>query len=100
MYNPFFDPSQMTIKEIQEKIDKTSIQLNNARIYGMNCAIIETMEGIINACNDEIINRLAAREAKEMRENPCIFDPESYLESPKEKAQNGRKRKSKYQPEW
>lgn len=101
MYNPFFDASALTVRELYEKIDEVSIRLSNARQHGMSMQIQETMSGVIMACQAELENRIAAVQAAEMKKTTCVFDTDEYLDNIERKEKrNDRKRKSKFQPGW
>lgn len=100
MFNPFFDPTTLSVAELNEKIDDMTIKLNNARSCGINFDIQQTMSGVIMACQDELYNRMSALEAAEMQKQKCVFDTEEYLGDEKKEKRNDRKRKSKFQPGW
>ncbi len=101
MFNPFFDASALTLQELNDKIDEISVRISSARTAGISHDIIQTMQSVIMACEDEIQQRAgkAQLDAIEKEKDNCVFDTESYLNSSTDK-KNESTRKSIYKREW
>lgn len=103
MFNPFFDPSTFTDKELQLKINEQSMRIASARAAGMGDAIVSNMQIVLNQCYDEIELRQGTKEKSTYDDaDPCVFDMESYLTDNDEdsKKKNESSRKQIYKSQW
>lgn len=102
MFNPFFDPSSLTDKELQAKINEQSDRITQARSAGMPHNMIQSMYQVLQACDEEVMMRHARRELEQTRdEDSCVFDTESYLKSEEDKkTKNESPRKQIYKSGW
>ncbi|EPE1232095.1 hypothetical protein ACSGOQ_005345, partial [Escherichia coli] len=62
MFNPFFDPSTMTEKELQLKINEQSMRITSARAAGMSDMIVGNMQTVLNQCYAELEIRQGQKE--------------------------------------
>ena len=103
MFNPFFDPSTMTEKELQLKINEQSLRITSARAAGMSDMIVGNMQTVLNQCDAELEIRQGQKEKTSYDEqDPCIFDMNSYLTDNEEdqKKKNESTRKQIYKSQW
>ncbi len=103
MFNPLFDPSSFSDKELQEKINEQSLRISQARSAGMNDLIIGNMQLVLNQCYDEFTIRQGRKEQSSLEdEGPCVFDMNSYLNDNEEdsKKKNESSRKQIYKSGW
>lgn len=102
MFNPFFDPSNMTDRELNEKIVSQSERVAIARASGISSDIVSHMYAVVIACEDELSLRYAKKEAIALKEDDsCIYDTEKYVtDNSEERGKNDSKRKQKYKPGW
>ena len=99
MFNPFFDPTSLTEKELIDKIDEMSARVVKARMSGINFEIIENMKIIILSCEEEIRTRSGIKSLNEVKkEDPCIFQSD-YDYSKTDKNDESTK-KSISRPQW
>lgn len=102
MFNPFFDPSTLSDKELQEKINEQSTRITQARVAGMSDSIITSMYQVLQACDEEVMLRTAKKQVEKVQdEDNCIFDTDSYLKSEEDKkVKNESTRKQIYKSGW
>ncbi len=99
MFNPFFDTSTLTDKELFNKIDEMSARMVRARMSGISFDIIENMKIIILSCEEELRTRSGSKELKEIhKDDPCIF--ESDRDYSKEAKTDESTKKSISRPQW
>ncbi|EON7637126.1 hypothetical protein ABV23_RS01370 [Escherichia coli] len=102
MFNPFYDPSGMSDKELQQKINDQSLRISSARAAGMSDSIIGNMQIVLNQCYEEMTLRQGRKEKDTYEEaDPCIFDMNSYLSDEEDsKKTNESSRKQIYKSQW
>lgn len=102
MFNPLFDPSTLTDRELQKKIEEQTMRISSARSAGISDDIIAAMYGVLQSCEDELSLRYGSRQAEKMQdEDPCVFDMNSYLSDENEdKKTNESSRKQIYKSGW
>lgn len=102
MFNAFFDPSSMSDKELQQKINDQSERISAARSAGMSDVIIGNMQMIIQQCYEEVELRMGKKEVSSYEDkDPCVFDLNSYLSDEEEtKKKNESPRKQIYKSQW
>lgn len=102
MFDPLFNTSGMTDKELQQKILEMSERISRARAGGISDDIIQRMYMVMQACDDEVIQRSAAKEYDKLEdEDKCIFDTEQYLKSEEDKQKKHESpRKQIYKSGW
>lgn len=103
MFNPLFDPSALSDKELQEKINDQSLRISQARSAGMNDLILGNMQLVLNQCYDEVTIRQGKKEHGSYEDqDPCVFDMNSYLSDNEEdnKKKNESTRKQIYKSGW
>lgn len=102
MFNVFFDPSSMTVQELEDKINDISMKIAAARTAGINYDLIQSMFNIIATCEEEIKLRESKAELDEMqKEGTCIFDSDNYLGGEgSENSKNERTKKQRYKRKW
>jgi|AGFS01.1.fsa_nt_gi hypothetical protein len=102
MFDPFFDPSGMTDKELQQKIFDMSTKISQARAAGMSHDMLTRMYLIIEACDEESLTRSSRKEIEKLEdEDSCVFDTESYLNKEEEdKKKHEGPRKQIYKSGW
>lgn len=75
MFNPFFDASVLTDKEIMNKIEEVSARVVKARLAGIQYEVVESMRTVILACEEELRCRAGSKALVEVqKDNPCIFE--------------------------
>ncbi|WEM33383.1 hypothetical protein EJP02_322 [Escherichia phage EJP2] len=102
MFNPFFNPQNMTDKELNQKIIDMSTRITNARAGGASSEIIGNMYAILDACEEENYIRYSSKEAESWRDDgACMFDLNDYLDSEEDnKKPHESSRKQIYKPGW
>ncbi|EME3782808.1 hypothetical protein VYG11_002512 [Salmonella enterica] len=102
MFDPFFDPSGMTDKELQQKIFDMSNRITQARNAGMPSDMIVRMYLVIDACDEEMLFRASRKEYEQLEdEDTCVFDTESYLNKEEDKnKKHESQRKQIYKSGW
>lgn len=99
MFNPFFDTSSLSDKELLNKIDEMSARVVRARMSGINFEIIENMKIVILSCEEELRTRAGTKSLKEvLKDSPCIF--ESDRDYTKEANTDESTKKSISRPQW
>jgi len=99
MFNPFFDTSSLSDKELLNKIDEMSARLVRARMSGINFEIIENMKIVILSCEEELRTRAGTKSLQEIhKEDSCIF--ESDRDYTKEAKTDESTKKSISRPQW
>lgn len=99
MFNPFFDPSPLSNKELMEKINEVSMRISSARTAGIEYNLIQSMFAVIASCEEELRTRNAITQAiSDKKEGAVIYDTETYLN--REEKKNESSRKQNYKPGW
>jgi len=78
---PLFDASSLTDQELMKKIETFSAKISVARRTNQEFALIKQFQNVINDCVEEMQVREYKKNYK--KEDPCVFDMESYLEKEK-----------------
>lgn len=100
MFNPFFDPSPLSNKELMEKINDISVRISSARSAGIEYDLIKSMYALIASCEEELRTRDAQNEMKSAKkDSPVVFDTDTYLNQG-DKKKNESSRKQNYKPGW
>ena len=102
MFNPLFDPSTLSDRELQQKIEDQSMRISSARSAGMSSEIVQAMYGVLQSCETELSIRQGSRQFEKLQdEDPCVFDMNSYLSDENEdKKTNEGSRKQIYKSGW
>ena len=98
MFHPFFDPSNMTVKELHDKIADVNSKIVKARLSGIDSSVLQHMYMVIASCNEEINMRQSQAELEQMKENSCVFDTEKYFGTEEETHESTKK--SVYKRGW
>lgn len=102
MFDPLFDTSGMTDRELQQKMFDMSEKITRARAGGISDDIITRMYLILQACDNEVMLRSAKKEYEKAEdEDKCVFDTEEYLKSEEDKQKKHEgPRKQIYKSGW
>lgn len=100
MFNPFFETSGLTDKQLMEKINEVSVRISSMRSVGMEYDLVKSMYHLIDACEEELRTREAkkALDATKKQSN-TVFDLDEYL-NVGEKNKVESTRKQSYKPGW
>lgn len=100
MFNPFFDPTGLTDKQLMEKINEVSMRISGMRSAGMEYDLIKSMYGVIGACEEELNTRTAKKELEAAKKSSStVFDLDEYLGAGEKKKVEST-RKQSYKPGW
>lgn len=102
MFDPLFDTSKMTDKELQQKLFDMSERITRARSAGISDDIIHRMYLVLQACDNEVMLRSSRKEYEQLEdEDSCVFDTEEYLKTEEDKQKkNESPRKQIYKSGW
>lgn len=102
MFDPLFDTSGMTDRELQQKMFDMSERITRARTGGVSDDIITRMYMVLQACDEEAMLRSARKEYEQSEdEDKCVFDTDEYLKDDEEKKKkNENPRKQIYKSGW
>lgn len=99
MLSPFFDPSELSEKELMNKIDEVSGRIIKARMAGIDYNVVESMKMIIATCEEELRTRYGIKALEEAKKSdPCIF--QSDYDYSKEDEIHESTKKSINRPKW
>lgn len=102
MFDPLFSTAGMTDRELQQKIFDMSERISRARAGGISDDIINRMYMVLQACDDEVMQRSASKEYERLEdEDKCVFDTDEYLKSEEDKQKKHEgPRKQIYKSGW
>ena len=102
MFDPLFNTSGMTDRELQEKIFEVSERITRARTGGISDDLIGRMYMVLQTCDDEVLARAASKEYEKAEDaDKCVFDTDEYLKTEEDKKKkNESPRKQIYKSGW
>lgn len=98
MFNPLINISELSDKDIEDKITEMSRRLVTANYMGMGPSITDTIQSVINSCYEELYSRSSLKELESNKDVHVVFDQEEYLKKKDEKHESTAKQN--YRPGW
>ncbi len=98
MFNPLISLTELSDKDLQEKINEMNERLVTANYMGMGSSVTDTIKAVIASCHEELYSRAAMKEHERTKDVHVVFDQEEYLKKKDEKHESTGKQN--YRPGW